>query len=50
MARYNSENIRNIAFLGHQSSGKTSLVESLYFVTGGTTSKGEVDKKTSVSD
>ena len=50
MARYNSENIRNIAFLGHQSSGKTSLVESLYFVTGGTNTKGEVDKKTSVSD
>ena len=50
MARYNSENIRNIAFLGHQSSGKTSLVESLYFVTGGTTSKGEVEKKTTVSD
>ena len=50
MARYNSKNIRNIAFLGHQSSGKTSLVESLYFVTGGTTSKGEVEKKTTVSD
>ncbi len=50
MKRYDSSNIRNVAFLGHQSSGKTSLVESIYYVTGGTTQKGEVDKKTSVSD
>ena len=50
MANYDANKIRNIVFLGHQSSGKTSLVESLYFVTGGTTLKGEVEKKNTVSD
>ena len=50
MANFNANKIRNIVFLGHQSSGKTSLVESLYFVTGGTTLKGEVEKKNTVSD
>ena len=50
MANYSANKIRNIVFLGHQSSGKTSLVESLYFVTGGTTLKGEVEKKNTASD
>ena len=50
MANYNANKIRNIVFLGHQSAGKTSLVESLYFVTGATTLKGEVEKKNTVSD
>ena len=50
MANYNANKIRNIVFLGHQSAGKTSLVESLYFLTGGTTQKGEVEKKNTVSD
>ena len=50
MANYNANKIRNIVFLGHQSAGKTSLVESLYFVTGGTTLKGEVEKKNTASD
>ena len=50
MANYDANKIRNIVFLGHQSSGKTSLVESLYFVTGATTLKGEVEKKNTVSD
>lgn len=50
MERYDSTNLRNIAVLGHQSSGKTTLVESLYYITGGTKVKGEVEKKTTVSD
>ena len=50
MANFNANKIRNIVFLGHQSAGKTSLVESLYFVTGATTLKGEVEKKNTVSD
>ena len=50
MANYDASKIRNIVFLGHQSAGKTSLVESLYFLTGGTTLKGEVEKKNTVSD
>ena len=50
MERYDSTNLRNIAVLGHQSSGKTTLVESLYYITGGTKVKGEVEKKSTVSD
>ncbi|MCQ2800789.1 MAG: elongation factor G [Bacilli bacterium] len=50
MANYDPKYLRNFVFLGHQSSGKTSLVESLYFVTGGTKAKGEVEKKNTVSD
>ena len=50
MANYDANKIRNIVFLGHQSAGKTSLVESLYFLTGGTTLKGEVEKRNTVSD
>ena len=50
MARFDSSNIRNVAFLGHQGSGKTSLVEALAFVSGLTTQKGEVEKKNTLSD
>ena len=41
---------RNVVVLGHQSSGKTSLVESLIYTAGGIPSKGEVEKKNTVSD
>ena len=44
------ENIRNVAILGHQSSGKTTLVESLAFTSGLISSKGEVEKKNTLSD
>ncbi len=47
---YTRSKIRNIAVLGHQGSGKTSLVESLYYITGGTKQKGSVEKKNTVSD
>ena len=45
-----TENIRNVAILGHQSSGKTSLVESLAFTSGLISEKGEVEKKNTLSD
>lgn len=48
--RYNSMHIRDIAILGHQGSGKTTLVESLYHITGGTKVKGEIERKNTVSD
>ena len=44
------ENIRNVAILGHQSSGKTTLVESLAFKSNLISQKGEVEKKNTISD
>lgn len=44
-----SKNIRNVAVLGHQGAGKTSLVEALYFTTYNK-EKGSVEKKNTVSD
>ncbi len=41
---------RNIVVLGHQSSGKTSLVESLAYQAGLIPTKGEVEKKNTISD
>ncbi|MDE6661044.1 MAG: elongation factor G [Anaeroplasmataceae bacterium] len=41
--------IRNVAVLGHQGSGKTSLVEALYSVTSNRP-KGSVERKNTVSD
>ncbi len=50
MRGYQSENIRNIALVGHQSSGKTSLVEALLFSTGATTRMGHISEKNMISD
>ena len=45
-----TENIRNVVILGHQGSGKTSLVESLAFIAKLIPAKGEVEKKNTLSD
>ena len=37
-----SKNIRNIAVLGHQGSGKTTLVESLYSIVNNTEKAKEI--------
>lgn len=50
MKVYETEKIRNIAVVGHQGTGKTSLIESLLFATGSISKKGEIDKKNTVSD
>jgi len=47
---YTTENIRNIAILGHGSSGKTSLAESMLFLTGSSDRLGKVADGNTVGD
>lgn len=47
---YNSDKIRNVVILGHQSSGKTTLVESLFQVANNNATKGTIEKGTTISD
>ncbi|MFQ5685751.1 MAG: elongation factor G [Candidatus Scalindua sp.] len=50
MGQYETKDIRNVAFVGHGASGKTSLVEGILFKTGATKRLGSVDDGTSISD
>lgn len=50
MSNFEPTKIRNIAILGHQGSGKTTLVEALCFASGGIEKKGEIEKKNTISD
>jgi elongation factor G len=50
MKEYLGNSIKNVILLGHLGSGKTSLTEALLFAAGGIEKKGEVEKKTTVSD
>lgn len=50
MKEYHAKAIRNIAILGHLGSGKTSLAESLLYVSKAIDKKGEVEKNNTVSD
>ena len=50
MAKYRSEDIRNITFIGGSDSGKTSLVDALLFKGGAATRLGKIDDETSLSD
>ena len=50
MKEYQTENIRNVALVGHQSSGKTSLVEALLYSTGASTRMGNISESNMVSD
>lgn len=50
MKAYTTENIRNLAVIGHGDAGKTQLVSSLLHVAGATTRWGKVDEGTTVTD
>ena len=50
MKEYKTNEIRNVAILGHLGSGKTSFGESVLYVSKAIDKKGEVERKTTVGD
>ncbi len=50
MKDYTTDLLRNVALIGHQSAGKTSLAECMLFVTGAITRMGKVEEGNTVSD
>ncbi len=50
MKEYDSQNIRNLALIGHGSTGKTSLSEAMLFAAKAITRLGRVDDGTTTSD
>ena len=50
MITYEPMNIRNVVLLGHQGSGKTSLVESIALISGLTKKKGTIEEGNTISD
>ncbi len=50
MKVYSSEQIRNIAIVGHGGTGKTSLTEAMFFNTGAVKRMGRVEDGNTVSD
>lgn len=50
MKKYSINNLRNIGFIGHGSTGKTSLVEALLYNASVITRLGKIEEGTTISD
>ena len=50
MKTYGSESIRNVAFVGHGSAGKTTLVDALAFISGSSRRHGAIKDGTTLTD
>jgi elongation factor G len=50
MKEYTTDKLRNVALVGHQGCGKTSLVEAMLFNTGAISRMGRIEDGTTVSD
>jgi elongation factor G len=50
MKEYKANALRNVILLGHLGSGKTSLSESLAYISGAIGKKGSIEKKSTISD
>jgi len=50
MKAFATENIRNLAVIGHGDAGKTQLVSSMMYVAGSATRWGKVDEGTTITD
>jgi len=50
MKGYQTDSIRNVAFLGHGSCGKTTLTEAILYTTGVLKRKGKIEDGNTVSD
>ena len=47
---YETPNIRNVVLFGHGGAGKTTLVDAMCYVAGGTNRKGDVQKGNALTD
>ena len=50
MKAFTTENIRNLAVIGHGDAGKTQLVSSLLYIAGATPRWGKVTDGTTITD
>ena len=50
MPKYTTQDIRNLALLGHGAAGKTTLAEAMLYAAGAIAHIGEVEKGNTVCD